>query len=149
MKWMFVPAALAIAVIAIGLVTWISNRGVAAELEADPRGERAQKVMMIHFPSGKRIPVNYLREGDRVYAGADGPWWRELRGQGVFVELLIRGERLRGIARAVEDDPELESDVFSRLRPTVPKWLPSWIDAVLVEIRLTPEPASGSARAAG
>ena len=48
------------------------NPGVAEELRAEPDGDRAQKVMLLTLPSGREIPVNYLREGDRVYAGADG-----------------------------------------------------------------------------
>jgi hypothetical protein len=34
----------------------------------------------------------------------------------------------------VLDDPEYTRDVFERLRPDVPAWLPSWLDAYLVVI---------------
>src|SRR5215468_11198869 len=77
----------------------IANPRVARELRENPDGARARKVMLITLPSGRTIPVNYLREGDTVYAGADGGWWRELRGAGARVELLIRGETLAGHAR--------------------------------------------------
>ena len=100
----------------------IVNPRVEKELRENPDGERARKVMLIKLPSGRTIPVNYIREGDVVYAGADGRWWHELRGQGARVELLIRGETLSGVARAVEDDPDHRADVFSRLRPTAPKF---------------------------
>jgi hypothetical protein len=66
--------------------------------------------------------VNYLREGDVVYAGADGRWWRELRDPGASVQLLVRGEVLAGRARAIEDDPDLRVAVFERLRPTAVKF---------------------------
>ena len=66
--------------------------------------------------------MNYLRDGNTVYAAADGFWWRELRGPGAEVELLLRGEALRGRGRAVEDQPEHRSAVFDRLRPTAPKF---------------------------
>ena len=57
------------------------NSGVIRDLTENPNGERARVVMLLTLPSGKAIPVNYLREGQNVYAGADFPWWRELRGR--------------------------------------------------------------------
>ena len=110
------------------------------ELRTAPEGERAKKVMLLTLPSGRTIPVNYLREADIVYAGSDGRWWRELRGDGASVALEIRGEALRGHARAIENDPAHTHDVFARLRPTVPSWLPDRLNGVLVEIRLHIEP---------
>ncbi len=80
------------------------------------------KVMPLTLPSGKEIPVNYLRDGGTVYAAADFPWWRELRGDGGRGRVLVRGETLEGHMRAVEDDPELRTSVFERLRPTAPSW---------------------------
>ena len=111
--------------------SWIANPRVARELAEEPDGDRARKVMLIRLPSGRELPVNYLREGDVVYAGADGRWWKELEGEGFDVEVLIRGERLRGRGRAVLDDPDHRTDVFSRLRPNA---LPGF--GTLVEIRL-------------
>jgi len=67
----------------------VTNPGVERELREDPDGERAGKVMLIVLPSGRTLPVNYLREGDTVYAAADGRWWRELRGEGAPVEKTI------------------------------------------------------------
>ena len=55
---------------------FVANPRVTRELLEHPDGERARKVMLITLPGGRRIPVNYLREGDMVWAGADGPWWR-------------------------------------------------------------------------
>ena len=52
------------------------------------------------------------------------------------VTVVIRGETLTGVARVVFDDPEFKADVFGRLRPTVPSWLPAWLDAHLVVIEL-------------
>ena len=133
-------AALGVALIAALVWTRVSDRRVVDELAREPRGERAHRVMLLTLPSGRTIPVNYLREGDRVYAGADGRWWRELRGEGGAVEAVILGETLSGHALAVEDDPARTRDVFSRLRPTVPEWLPDALDGVLVEIRIAPNP---------
>jgi len=99
-----------------------ANQRVIVELRENPRGERAQKVMLLTLPSGKTIPVNYLRDDDTVYAAADFPWWREVRGAGGRGSVLVRGEILHGLVRAVEDDPDLRSDVFARLRPSAPSW---------------------------
>ncbi len=113
----------------------VANPAVERELREDPDGERARKVMLITLPSGRTLPVNYLREGDTVYAAADGRWWHQLRGQGAPVELLVRGKTHVGQARAIEDDPEHRSAVFDRLRPTAPK-----LFGTLVQIALVPQP---------
>ena len=112
-------------------VVYIGNPRVIRELMEQPDGARARRVMLLTLPSGRSIPVNYLREDDMVYAGADGGWWRELRGDEVPVTLLLRGEALAGTARAVLDDPAYRHDVFDKLRPNA---IESF--GTLVEIRL-------------
>ena len=102
--------------------SWWINPGVVQELQEDPRGERAQKVMVLTLPSGDALPVNYLRDGNTVYAAADFPWWRELGEEGGRGSVFIQGETLEGHIRAVTDDPELRESVFARLRPTSPSW---------------------------
>ena len=97
--------------------SWYVNPRVERELREDPKGERAQKVMLLTLPSGRTLPVNYLREGNVVYAGADGRWWHELRGEGGRGSVFILGERFEGHMRAVEDDPERRKAVFAKLRP--------------------------------
>ena len=116
---------------------YIANPRALRALIDDPGGELAQRVMLVTLPSGRRIPVNYLREGDRVYAGADGRWWKELVGGGFPVTVLVRGETLTGQARAVLEDPAYTKAVFARLRPNA---LPGF--GTLIEVRL--EPASGA-----
>ncbi|MBW2272363.1 MAG: hypothetical protein JRG96_03765 [Deltaproteobacteria bacterium] len=113
----------------------ILNPRVVRELREHPDGERARKVMLITLPSGKAIPVNYLRDGQRVYAGADFPWWRELRGGGAEVSVLIRGRSLKGHGRAIEDDPVLRTSVFGRLRPTAPKWAGTLVEVTFEKPR--------------
>lgn len=113
--------ALALVLAARGYSRW-ANARVVRELRAQPEGERAGRVMLLTLPSGRSLPVNYLREGDIVYAAADFPWWRELRGGGGRGSVLIRGETLAGRVRAVEDDPVLRDAVFARLRPTAPRF---------------------------
>jgi hypothetical protein len=116
-------ALIAAAVLVLGIVGYflfvvlIGNPWVERELIEHPDGERARRAMLLTLPSGRRIPVDYLREGDRVFVGADGRWWKELVGDGFPVTLLIRGETLQGSARAVLDDPAHTRDIFERLRP--------------------------------
>ena len=117
----------------VGYATFVGNPRVEREVREQPDGERARKVMLLTLPSGKTIPVNYLREGDVVYAGADGRWWRELQGEGVRVTMLVRGEMLAGHGRAIEDDADLRADVFSRLRPTAPTFT-----GTLVQVEIVP-----------
>ena len=113
----------------------VANPRVMRELLEDPDGERARKVMLLTLPSGRRIPVNYWREGDRVFAGADGRWWRELVG-GAPVTVVVRGAELRGQGRAVTDDPDYTKRIFAELRPNA---LPGF--GTLVEIQLEGAPA--------
>ena len=117
-------------------VNWYMNRGVIDEIETHPEGQRAKETLLLTLPSGRRIPVNYLEDGKTVFVAADGPWWRQFRGEGARVLLLIRGETHEGTARVVLDDPDYVAEVFARLRPDVPDWLPIWLDGKLVVITL-------------
>lgn len=112
------------------------NPDVAQELRNDPHGERARLVMLLGFPDGRELPVNYLHEGNKVFVGADGRWWRVFRDGNVPVKVFIKGRELTGRASTVMDDPENTRAVFERLRPNVPDWLPEWLDAYLVVIEL-------------
>jgi len=138
MKWMMVLlGVLAVVFIAFSSYwTLIKNPQIVRELQDDPQGTRAGIVMLLTFPDGKRLPVNYLRESDTVYVGADGPWWRAFRDKGAPVSLEIRGQQLSGHAVAILDDKARVDDVFSRLRPTVPQWLPDWMNGKLIVISL-------------
>ncbi|XOV85545.1 MAG: hypothetical protein ACFHXK_10610 [bacterium] len=119
----------------------VVNPRVAAELVAAPDGPRAARVLLLTLPDDRVLPVNYLREGALVFVGADGPWWRAFLPGDVPVQMFIRGEDLHGVANVVDDDPAYTEEVFARLRPDVPDWLPAWADAKLVVITLTPRDA--------
>ena len=140
MKNSLIAIALIIALFGVYLTYFIfvTNPKVADELKSDPNGERAKKVMLLTFESGKQIPVNYLLEDNKVYVGADFVWWKTFRGDGAPVELLIKGETVQGHARVVLDNKTFRDDIFSRLRPTVPTWLPEWLKAKLIVISRTP-----------
>ncbi|MCB1747376.1 MAG: hypothetical protein H6977_16010 [Gammaproteobacteria bacterium] len=116
------------------------NPAVIEEIRRAPDGPRARETLVLTLPGGRVIPVNYLYEGGRVFVGADGRWWRSLGTGGAPVTLLVRGRRLVGTARAVDDAP-LRDAVFARLRPTEPDWLPGWARGKLVVIELAGDAA--------
>jgi len=109
----------------------VKNPRVVRELIEHPDGEQAARVMLLTLPSGRRIPVNYYREDDVVYAGADGTWWKELVGEGFPVTVLVRGATLDGTARAVLDDPAYTERAFEKLRPNAIEGF-----GTLVEVKL-------------
>ena len=98
LKWSgIVVATLVLGLLALRvLYGLIANPGVMEEITANPNGERAGIVMALTLPDGRTLPVNYRREGNHVYAGADGRWWRTLRDGNAPVTVLIRGETLTG-----------------------------------------------------
>jgi hypothetical protein len=125
MKWLAVGIVASVLLFLGGAAYYagVVNPRVVQELRDDPQGERAEKVMILTLPSGRALPVNYLRDGDVVYAAADFSWWHELRdgGEGPG-SVFIRGETLPGHVRAVEDEPALRARVFERLRPDALSW---------------------------
>ena len=132
-------------VVLIGLLAWLPQRTqqvnaqVLEEIRTNPQGARAARSMIITLADGRIYPVNYLREDELVFMGIDGRWWRAFQGSGEPVEMLIQGQRLSGHAQVVLDDPEYVVDVFARLRPKVPSWLPLWLNGKLVVITLQPD----------
>ena len=114
-----------------------TNARVAEQIRADPGGERAAKTMLLTLADGRMYPVNYLIEDNLVFMGIDGRWWREFEGDGQPVTMFIKGEEFTGHAVTKLDDPAYTADIFSRLRPTVPEWLPDWLNGKLVVIILT------------
>ena len=137
MKW-FIGIVLALIVLVVGYLvyqTYVVNPRAVAELRDHSNGELARRAALITLPDGRTLPVNYLREADTVFVGADGAWWRQLRG-GAVVTLLLRGETLSGRANPIENDQRYTTEVFARLRPNAPAWLPDWLNGVLVVINL-------------
>ena len=138
MKWIAIVLGLLVVLFVGGRLYYglVTNPRVAQELRDEPQGERAKKVMLITLPSGRELPVNYWREGDKVFAGADGRWWKELDGGGHAVTVFVQGQTHSGTARAVTDDPEYTKRVFAELRPNA---LPGF--GTLVEVVLEPREA--------
>ena len=110
------------------------NTRVMNEIRSEPFGERARKTMIVTLDDGRVYPVNFLREDGRVYMGIDGLWWRVFRGAGSRVQMEINDQIVTGTGVVILDDLARVDDVFSRLRPTVPEWLPRALNGKLVEI---------------
>jgi len=110
------------------------NTRVMNEIRSEPFGERARKTMIVTLDDGRVYPVNFLREDGRVYMGIDGLWWRVFQGEGSRVQMEINDQIVTGTGVVILDDPARVEDVFSRLRPTVPEWLPRALNGKLVEI---------------
>lgn len=117
---------------------FVMNPIVLNEIKTKPTSEMASEALVLKFASGKEIPVNYLKEGNKVFVGADGPWWREFKAGPTPVSLVIKSEYFNGMAAVVLDDPEYTEEVFLRLRPTAPEWLPDWLRGKLIVIELIP-----------
>ena len=140
-KRMFWVSALLFVLVVILTLNFVpgetTNQRVERELRADPDGSTARRVMMVSLPDGRSLPVNYLREDGLVFIGVDGFWWRQFTGEGQPVEMFIRGERVNGHAKTVLGRPDYVSDIFKRLRPKVPAWLPSWLNGKLIVIEVS------------
>ena len=113
-----------------------TNARVAEDIRQNPEGARAAKTMLLTMADGRMYPVNYLHEGNKVFMGIDGRWWRDFVGEGQPVSMFIKGETYEGHAVTKLDDQDYIKDIFSRLRPTVPKWLPDALNGKLVVITL-------------
>ena len=80
---------------------------IAAEIRANPDGERAAKTMVVTLADGRVYPVNFLLEDGRVFMGIDGRWWREFVGAGQPISMHIKGQDYQGHAVAELDDQAL------------------------------------------
>jgi len=135
LKWIL---ATLVMVVAASFATFFLfvNPMILNEIKNKSTSEIAKEALVLTLKSGKEIPVNYLREGNQVFVGADGPWWREFEDGPTPVKLVIKGETFTGSATVVLDDPEYTHEIFLRLRPTAPEWLPDWLKGKLIVINL-------------
>ena len=134
-----IAAVIVVASLFVGLRYYaeqIANPKVINEIINNPNGKRAALVTLIELPSGRSVPVNYLQEDNLVFIGVDGRWWREFESTPTPVQLLIKGVTLNGTASVVLDDQNYTNEIFLKLRPTAPKWLPDELNGKLVVITL-------------
>ncbi|MFT6436984.1 MAG: hypothetical protein ACJAVI_005058 [Candidatus Azotimanducaceae bacterium] len=135
LKWFAIILTVAVAA-SFAAFLLLMNPMIVNQIKNKPTSEIAGEALALSFSSGKEIPVNYLREGNQVFVGADGPWWREFENGPTPVKLVIKGVKLTGSATVVLDDPEYTQEIFARLRPTTPGWLPDWLKGKLIVIKL-------------
>ena len=115
---------------------FVGNPRVIAELQYEPDGQLSDLVGILTLPDERKIPVNYLYENKQVFLGADGPWWRDFRGDGVEVVMWIKGNEFRGLATVKLGESETKDRVFPTIRPRVPEWLPDFLNSKLVVVQL-------------
>jgi hypothetical protein len=137
MRKRLVSIVLIFAVIAVLLL--ISHVLVPVVLKSKQHALLSGHIMLITMTkreTGNLItfPVDYLREGNTVYAGSDSTWWKNLEG-GAEVYLLIQGTEYVGWATPITDNLDRIKEGFKKLRPWT-YWRASWSGAVLVEIQL-------------
>ena len=133
---LFVLAIFLVLLFALGFYYIASyNSNTVKELQENPQGAQAQRVMLLTLPTGKTVPVNYLREGNLVFAASDFSWWKQIEKNGSFVQMLIRGDTLTGLAQISQDD-DYTYDVFTRLRPDAPTWASRLMRTKLVVVTL-------------
>ena len=115
---------------------FVGNPRVIAELQSEPDAKLSDLVGILTLPDERKIPVNYLHRNKQVFLGADGPWWRDFRGDGAEVVMWIKGDEFKGRARVMLGESETKDRVFPTIRPRVPEWLPDFLNAKLVVIQL-------------
>ena len=115
---------------------FVGNPRVIAELQSEPDGQLSDLVGILTLPDDRKIPVNYLHENKQVFLGADGPWWRDFRGDGAEVVMWIKGDEFKGRARVMLGESDVKDRVFPTIRPRVPEWVPDFLNAKLVVIQL-------------
>ena len=115
---------------------FVGNPRVIAELQSEPDGQLSDLVGILTLPDDRKIPVNYLHENNQVFLGADGPWWRDFRGDGAEVVMWIKGDEFKGLARVKLGESQTKDRVFPTIRPRVPEWIPDFLNAKLVIIQL-------------
>ena len=82
----------------------IVNPIVSSELRNNPNGKEAQEAMLLTF-EGRTLPVNYLKEGNKVYIGVDGRWWRDFAGRGIPVSMLLLGRLTKASVSSLQMIP--------------------------------------------
>ncbi len=124
--------------IAIVLII-VANPIVTAILRSERHALLSDGIMLITMKKRgtselKTFPVDYLREANTVYVGADSGWWKHLEG-GADVRMLIQGTEQVGWATPILDDPDRMAVGFKKLRPFTYKRA-LWMGAVFIEIEI-------------
>jgi F420H(2)-dependent quinone reductase len=102
-----------VSAVRFAMMNHVVNPVVRALLRSPFHGLASGRLLLITV-TGRRsgdsftIPTGYRRDGERVVISVGWPerkrWWRNLRGDGAPVGLLVAGERLSGRAVARGDE---------------------------------------------
>ena len=133
----FIGLAILVGLAIIGAL--VANPVVSAVLRSERHRWLSDKIMLITIKQPetsalKTFPVDYLREADTIYVGADSDWWQPLEG-GAQVRMLIQGRERSGRAMPILNDPDRIESGFKKLRPST-YWRALWTGAVFIEIKL-------------
>jgi len=84
----------------------------------------SNRIMIIMFTgrkSGRQYstPISYFQEGDQVICFTHSPWWKNMA-ESADVGLRIRGEILRGLAVAINDDVERKVESLTKMLKALP-----------------------------
>ncbi|ETW94907.1 MAG: hypothetical protein ETSY1_32805 [Candidatus Entotheonella factor] len=124
------------------IVVIVANPIVSAILRSEQHTLLSDGIMLITMKKRgtselKTFPVDYLRNSDTVYVGADSGWWKDLEG-GAEVRMLIQGREWVGWAMPILNDPDRSAAGFKTLRPSTYKRALR-TGAVFIEIQLRNE----------
>ena len=99
------------------LTKWVINPVMRRFLN---RGIGSKTLMMLEF-TGRRsgrsysFPVGYMQNGQTLFCYSPFSWWRNLRG-GAPVTVVLRGDKLRGVADVCTDTDEIATGLDTYLR---------------------------------
>jgi hypothetical protein len=99
------------------LTKWVINPVMRRFLN---RGIGSKTLMMLEF-TGRRsgrsysFPVGYMQIGQTLFCYSPFSWWRNLRG-GAPVTVVLRGDKLRGVAHVCTDTDEIATGLDTYLR---------------------------------
>lgn len=112
----------------IAFYRYLLNPAMRALLRSPLHGITSENIAILHFrgqKSGRKLdtPLSYTREGDivRLLSSIDTRWWRNLRGEGVQVEIDVARQRLPGSATVLEGDSEALREGVRRFITALPR----------------------------
>jgi len=92
---------------------YLLNPVISGLLRSPLHGVASKNIAILHFrgsKSGRQLmtPLSYTREGStvRLLSSTNTRWWRNLRGEGVPVEIEIARACISGAATLLEGDSE-------------------------------------------
>ena len=101
------------------------NPSIVSELQSTPITPRAERLLVLALPD-RELPLRYLQQGDCLYLGAGGTWWRQLQTP-LSVQVWLRGHPQTAIAQAFPGASAVRKPVMRQLRD---RWPASWLRVI-------------------